>query len=787
MRAAWRVARAAVRRRRLQTIVIGVVVGVSTATMVLALALLTMAAAPFDRAYAQQSGAHLVAGFDSAVVSDVELTRAADRPSVEAVAGPFGQVTLHDPTSDTMFLPPTMTTVGRADPGGPVDRVTVWQGRWATGPGEIVLNRTPGQFDGVAEGARITVSGGQVFTVVGLGDSVSASADAWVTPDQLTAIGQTDTQMLYRFTHAATAAEVGAGQAAVTAGLPSAALLGAQSYLALRQEVTSELGVYIPFLVVFGFLGLAVAVLIVANVISGAVVAGFRNIGVLKALGFTPNQVMAVYLVMVTVPSVIGCVLGTVLGNVVARPLLTDAFEGFGATDLGIDVWVDVVALLGMPVLVGLAALVSALRARRLSAAAAISAGSAPRVGRALVVQRWLSGIRLPRSVSLGLGIPFARPARSALTLAAVVLGVMTVTLALGVTMSVTAYRNAVDPPVADRVQVMAGGGGPGPAAPVAPDSGPQNSGPPDSGPPRLTDDEDEALLRSLPDATHVVAVSRQSVRTVGGNQSVGVSFYRGDTAGLAPRVLKGHWPDGAGQVAAPSRFLNRRGLAVGDTFTVEMGENRAQVRIVGISLTNSPNEIFADWDTLEVLAPDARADSYLVQLAPGSDQRAYIDGVEAGDPGLAATVATEGTSSQAVVLISTATLLTVILGVVAALGVFNTVVLNARERRRDLGMLKSIGMTPRQVTVMMVTSMGALGVLGGVVGVPLGVVAHKLVGPAMLRAAQADVLDIVINVYRAPMLVLLAVAGVVIAMLGAFIPARSAARTPIAEVLHNE
>ncbi|MFK4265722.1 FtsX-like permease family protein [Streptomyces milbemycinicus] len=36
-------------------------------------------------------------------------------------------------------------------------------------------------------------------------------------------------------------------------------------------------------------------------------------------------------------------------------------------------------------------------------------------------------------------------------------------------------------------------------------------------------------------------------------------------------------------------------------------------------------------------------------------------------------------------------------LTVVAALGVFNTVVLNTRDRRRDLGMLKSIGMTPRQ------------------------------------------------------------------------------------------
>ena len=55
---------------------------------------------------------------------------------------------------------------------------------------------------------------------------MSESADAWVTPDQMAALHPTTTQMLYRFTHAATDAEISSGQSAVTAGLPSGALLG---------------------------------------------------------------------------------------------------------------------------------------------------------------------------------------------------------------------------------------------------------------------------------------------------------------------------------------------------------------------------------------------------------------------------------------------------------------------------------------------------------------------------------------------------------------------------------
>jgi putative ABC transport system permease protein len=776
--AVWRVARAAVRRRRLQTIVVGLVVAVSTATIVLALGLLTSAAAPFDQAYEQQHGAHLEVTFDSALVSPAEVAATADRRGVEGAAGPFGQVVLDSSiTPEGRQLSP-LATVGRADPGGEVDRINVWEGRWATKPGEIVVSAPPGNGFPIAVGDRLEIPGRPAFTIVGYAYSVSRSADAWVTPDQLTALQPTALSMVYRFDHAATAAEVRAGRDTVTAGLPAKAVLGAQSYLTRKAEIMSETGVYIPFLIVFGCIGLAVAVLIVANVVSGAVVAGFRNIGVLKAIGFSPDQVMAVYLVMVIVPAIAGCVLGAVGGLLVANPILTDAFEGFGAADIGVDAWVVAVALVGTPLIVALAALVSALRARGLPAAAAISAGSAPRTGRALGIQRRLAGIRLPRSVSLGLGVPFARPARSVLTLAAVVLGVLTVTLAIGVTLSVTAYRGAVDPTYTDRVSFTAGGLGGGPGGG---DVQPREPG----AEPVLSDSEDEALLRSTDGALRVAATTRQTVQVVSGNQLADITFYRGDTS-LGPRIIEGHWPR-AGEVAAPSRFLNRQGLRVGDRITVQLDDRRVTVRVSGISLTNSASVLFADWSTLDELAPDARADTYTVQLKPGTDQAVYTDAVADGDPGLAALPPDTGGSSQAVVLIGTSTALTVVLAIVAALGVFNTVALNARERRRDLGMLKSIGMTPRQVTVMMVTSMGALGVAGGLVGVPLGVLAHQVIAPAMMRAAQSDVFDVVMDVYHAPVLAALALAGIVIAVLGAAIPARAAARVPIAAVLHNE
>ncbi|MER6567582.1 FtsX-like permease family protein [Streptomyces sp. NPDC001093] len=127
-------------------------------------------------------------------------------------------------------------------------------------------------------------------------------------------------------------------------------------------------------------------------------------------------------------------------------------------------------------------------------------------------------------------------------------------------------------------------------------------------------------------------------------------------------------------------------------------------------------------------------------------------------------------------------------LTLVAAMGVFNSVVLNARERRRDLGMLKSIGMTPRQVTVMMVVSMAGLGLVGGILGLPLGVAAYHVVIPITEYAAQLTFSARMLDVWPPGVMTLMVLAGVAIAALGAVLPARAAARHTIAaRVLHTE
>lgn len=767
--AVWRASRAAVKRRRLQTFVIGLVVFCSTTTVLLALAVISAARAPFDDAFAAQRGAQVVVAFDPAKATAGQLAATAHRPGVEAAAGPFAQTVVEVP-SDWLGRPPgPLTLVGRADPKGPVDRVEVVVGRWATAPGEVVIE-SAGHPDSLL-GRTITTSAGQTFTVVGFASSMSQSAGGWVTPEQAAALHPTAQQMLYRFTDASTEQELTASLGAATVGLPQDALASRQSYLVLKQAFSAGADAYLPLMTVFGVLGLIVSALIVGNVVSGAVVSGYRHIGVLKSIGFTPRQVVVVYIAMVSVPAIAGAALGTVAGWALAYPILKVAFTGImtGTAVIEPAWWLPVATLVAVPLLVAVAALIPASRAHRLSAAQAISAGSAPRSGRGLRVQRWLSGTRLPRAVSLGLGQPFARPARTALTMSAIALGVVTVTVTTGLSSTLI---KSVDP-----------GGDRGRSTHVNVQTS-HLAG--HHAEPKLTAAQTEAMLRSAPGAQAVTSRGLVRVGVVGFAQPVFVNFYGGDDIAVAKqlRVVRGRPATGPNEVVAGPAFLDLRGLRLGDRITLDLEGRHLPVTIVGEELEGNARGVSSNDATRAALTADPHVVEYDVRLAVDADPNAYIKAVQDGDPSLESSVVTVDMGGPIDAIITFSTIFTVLLSVVAALGVFNTLLLNIRERRRDLGMLKSIGMTPRQVVTMTVTSVAWLGVVSGAIGIPVGILAHRLIAE---HVRILDFTEDMIDVWHAPQLTGVALAGVAIAVLGALVPARSAARLPIAEVLHNE
>ncbi len=780
-----RAVRGGVTRRRVQTIVIGLVLLVSTGASVLALALVVDSSAPFDHSFAAQRGAHLAVIVDPARATPADVAATRRLPQVTAAAGPFAAVSvapqLTGQAGPAGSLPP-MTLAGRSAPGSRVDDLTLQAGHWADRPGQMVLADNPASDIqiGLPLGAKLTITsapGHPVLTVVGRATSVTDSADGWVTPGEIARLrtpgAPGSDQMLYRFRSAASATAVHADAAAVGAALPPGAVTAVQSYLTVREQETSRIAPFVPFLVAFGLIGLVMSVLIVANVVSGAVVSGYRRIGILKSIGFTPGQVVAAYTAQVTVPALAGVLGGLVAGDLLAMMLLHQAASAYGVGQLSVPVWVDVAVPAAMLGVVAIAALLPALGASRLSAVQAIAAGRAPRAGRGYAAHRLLRRLRLPRPVTIGLAAPFARPARTAITLVAVLLGAAAVTFAVGLGSSLNRVVGGLSHSASEPVQVYR----------ISHNSfifSPAQQ--------RTV----QAALAAQPGTRRYVAETDNMISVAGLTGQHPLTAFRGPAAWTGYPMISGHWYTGPGQAVVSTGFLTLTGKAIGGTVTIVLGGRPIPLRIVGedFDAQNRGVSVITGWQTLadaHVGAALTAPGQYDVGLRPGVSPASYARslGTRLGS-GYAASLNLRN-SVVVNLMLGLIGALTALLALVAGLGVLNTVVLSTRDRVHDLGVFKAIGMTPRQVIAMVICWVAGTGLVAGLIALPAGIALHHAVLPAMASSANLGLPASYLSVYRAPELVALALAGVVIAVAGALLPAGWATRIAVASALRAE
>ncbi|HEY3902456.1 MAG TPA: FtsX-like permease family protein [Streptosporangiaceae bacterium] len=805
-------------RKRVQTMVIGLVLLVSTGASVLAVALLVDSHSPFDHAFTAQRGADLVVTSDPAKASSAQLAATRKLTGVTAASGPFATATVETKTNGgpagpgggpggTQDLPP-LTLAGRASPGGPVDDVVLQSGHWPKAAGQLVLDLGGGggELPPFQLGTKFTVQGmpsHPVLTLVGTAVSVTSSAAGWVTPAEAATLASgnqtSGTQMLYRFAHAGNTAAIKADTKTIAAALPAGAIIGTQSWLAADLAETGNISAFVPFLIAFGVIGLVMSALIVANVVSGAVVAGYRRIGILKSIGFTPRQIVVAYTSQAAIPAVIGCLGGIVLGNLLAIPVLHNAEQIYGVGSLQVPVWVDVAVPAVLCAIVGLAAILPALRAGRLSAVQAIAIGRAPKTGRGYAAHRLFGRLALPRPVTIGLAAPFARPARTTMTLVAILLGATAVTFAVGLSSSlnrvVEGLRRTEEVPVTvslpssgigvnvGRISIKHGPGGNSAAG----------QSPPVKQPSEATAQRTiTAALRAQPGTKRYVAQADGSVTVAGLTQQVQLTAFQGNASWTGYALITGHWYTGPGQAVVPTHFLTETGKSVGDTVTLLVGDKQAKVRIVGeVFLTrNSGLYVLTDYQTL--VNADATQgfpiDRYNVALKPGVSAADYTSSLQARLGNAFYFVMQNNQASDVIdLMITLIGTLTLLLAIVAGLGVLNTIVLQTRERVHDLGVFKAVGMTPGQTIVMAICWVAGIGIVASVMAVPLGMVVHGYVLPAMAHAVDLGLPASFLNVYKPGELVVLGLAGIVIAVAGALLPASWAAATKTGAALHAE
>lgn len=281
--------------------------------------------------------------------------------------------------------------------------------------------------------------------------------------------------------------------------------------------------------------------------------------------------------------------------------------------------------------------------------------------------------------------------------------------------------------------------------------------------------------------------------------------------AAVGPPVLSGHGFEGTGQIVLGPGTLAEIHKKVGDTVEVAFGATRpTSLRIVGtatmpaIGVAGVTGHLSvgtgaeADYHLIPASVRNsfgnmpAGPNSVFVRLKPGANEGPAQKGL--------ARIANELTlpTNYGVTLVgvqrpaeivnyrsmgSTPAILGLALasGAVVALGL--TLVASVRRRRRELAMLKTMGLTGRQLAGCVAWQAGVAVGVGVVVGIPLGIVAGRWLWTLFANQIYAVPLPTVPVGWMAA----IGAAALALAMLVALVPGRIAARTPAALLLRTE
>ncbi len=775
MRAIFVKALADLRRRRLQAAVIFVTTLLAVGTGMMALMIVSQTSDPYKTAFQVQKGAHLQVLFDP----KTDPGTLAGTPSLIGAAAHGGPYRVTDLQFQLRGHKYVVTTIGRDNPNGDVEQLRITSGHWPTADNEIVLTRSFADLNHISIGDQLKVVSVPDEPVLVVAaevvdiDEAQASITgqhAWVLASAIAPLTAKETSAYlldYRFASDPTNAQLKTAMDTLRASLPPGSITSSVNYFLVSSIFNITNQVLTSILVAFSVFALAATVAIVANLVTGIVIASYREIGIMKAVGFAPLQVVGVFVLQVLVPAAAACVVGIPAGTILSQPLLANSSQGLGlAYEASFSPALDLLAFAGALVVVTIAALIPALRAGLLKPVVVIANATAPR-GRS---GRWLrsvaSRLRLPRAVVLGLGEAAARPVRAVLTLVAIFVGIATIVVALGETRSFAGIYSYEAH--AGNVDVLV------------------------TRSPALVDADATQLISSQPETARVVGQASANINVPGLADPVLSLMYRGDSATLGYLTVAGRWINGPGEVVAPRGLLQDAHLKIGDTFTGTFHGSSLNLRVVGelYDFIGGPggHELIVDWSTIAAAVPNITPFTYLVTLRPGANVDAYVKRLAAAQPDLLdvqsnhTSTATTGPIIGAVLFVIAA-----VLALIALAGIFNTLLLNTRERVRDTATLKALGMSPRQVIVMVATSAGFLALVGGVAAVPGGVALSRLLFDLVGNLGGDDIPSAAYGAFASWELIAILLAGLVLAVVAAMVPGRWAARANVVEALHAE
>jgi putative ABC transport system permease protein len=764
MRALLRWVRADLRAHRGQAALMILVTAVIAVSLILANALLWDAANPWQRIFLQSRGAHVWihvrSGADTAPLTRLD--------GVTGVAGPYRTA----PADLVRGAEKVSLELRAAGPQLPsVARPLVRSGRWldpARSDG-IVLESSLARAMRADVGGTVTVrardGATQTMRVLGVADSADQGSYpdwtpglGWVLPTALDRVepdpAHTQQAIGLRLRDPGSA-DFTAQQAVTTLG--SDQVTQVTTWQQVRSAMGQDNRLLGLLLGVFGLVALVAAALATAGAAGGRVLAQVRDIAMLKTIGFTPAQVVRLFLYEHTALALAGMALGAGAASLFG-PLLP------GALGEAMGVWqaepahAGALAATGAGVVlsIALATALPAWRAGRIPAAPTVRADR-PASGISRLARLALL-LKLPPALALGSRAAFHRPLRAGLTVARLAIPIMMITVALGSWATLDGFQDH-----------------------------PRQLGLAASLTARPSGIDDAAARRLLTQQPAVAAVypGAEIPALVPGETTTITLRALGTADHPYPFALAaGHLVRDEDEAVAGQGALNLMHAKVGEWVRVMAGGTPHILHIVGRDIEPDHNGEMLSVDLGTLAGPDGtpKAQYYALVLRPGANPAAVRSDLLAASHGR---LDVRPVANPAAQLGIVRVVVVGLVGVLTLIGLAELVTATAsglRDHIRDLGVLRAMGLTPRQVTAIIVTSTALLTTVAVLAGTGFGVLlSNRLIN----MEGQASGVGAGIARMPAPQTLLMAGAvAVAVAACVSVVPATRATRARITTAL---
>lgn len=507
-------------------------------------------------------------------------------------------------------------------------------------------------------------------------------------------------------------------------------------------------------LALFGVIALVAAPCAIANVTSGRVLMQRRDIAMLKALGFTPGQVVGMLLAEQTALGVAGTALGLGIARLATSPAFVHPPAGIGAGLAPLPVsWTALVAA-GTILTVFVATVIPAWRAGRVSPVAAVQ--PSPPGGHLSSVARLSLLVRLPAPLVLGVRDALTRRLPAALTVAGVAIPMAMITIALAVWSTIGSF--AADPGrigLAGALTVYSNGG--------------------------LSVARTTALIAADPQVSASYPGAQFDTLLPGDNGTF-VARAMGTSRNPYPfQVVQGRMFRSVEEAVAGQGFLDLMHVKVGSWIDPTIDGVPAVLHIVGRTIEPDNDGDVVDFGVDALPAANAAAPMfYTLMLKPGVDAAAARASLlSASDNRLDVELAVNPADRLGVVRM-VIVVAVAILVLIAMANLLTATDVGLRDHVHEAGILKAMGLTPRQVMATLVVSTTIVTAIGIVAGVASGLV----VAPRLINAqGQASGIGWGIAASLSPATIAALIAAALAAAVAAalFLSARAAhARDPM-------